>query len=132
MNKRSVQSVKNSLKFKAQPRSGVLSVRIGVKKYLVPMDARILSDSEYIFLSFPACSELFRVQGKVLEAMHPDEDATAAFEALSPRKRRGGRRSSPPLPDDLAAALSTVPPGYKVGYDAAGRPRLVKKRVRDE
>lgn len=131
MNKKSVQSVKNSLKFKAQPRAGVLSVKVGVKKYSVPVDARILSDTDYIFLSFPACSELFRIHDRELEAMKPEEDATEAYNALNPGRRRGRKRAPmPSLPNELAEALKGIPAGFKIGYDASGVPRLVRKRNR--
>lgn len=129
--KKNVKSVKNSLKFKAQPRSGALSVRIGVKKYTVPVDARILSDGEYLFLSFPAVSELFHIEGKELSAMPGDADATDAYAALNPGRKRGRRRaSSVEMPSDLEVALKAIPSGYKIGYDADGRPRLVRKRNR--
>jgi hypothetical protein len=129
--KKNVRSVKNSLKFKAQPRSGALSVRIGVKKFTVPLDVRILTDGKYIFLSFPACSELFEIHNKELHAMPPDADATDAYAALNPVKKRG-RKKSPAvsLPAELSDILKNLPTGYKIGYDADGAPRLVKKRNR--
>jgi len=130
--RKNVKSVKNSLKFKAQPKSGLLSVKVGVKKYTVPVDARILSDDRYIFLSFPACSELFEVRGKELGAMSPEADATDAYAALNPTRRRGRRRSAPPsLPNDVAEALKNIPMGYKIGYDNDGSPRLVRRRNRN-
>lgn len=53
---KTVQSVKNSLKFKAQVKSGLLSVRVGVKKYVVPVGVRMIANGDYMFLSFPATS----------------------------------------------------------------------------
>ena len=85
---KTVQNVKNSLKFKAQVKVKAISVRIGVRKYVVPIEARMLSGTEYLFLSFPACSELFRVRGKELAAMGAAEDAANAYAALNPQKRR--------------------------------------------
>jgi len=128
--KKTVQSVKNSLKFKAQPKAGILSVRVGVKKYPVPVEARILSNGEYIFLSFPACSELFKVDNRQLSAMPADADATEAYAALNPGKRRGRRRGQVNLPPELEQALKNIPQGYKLGYDAEGNVRLVRKRTR--
>jgi hypothetical protein len=129
--KKNVKSVKNSLKFKAQPKSGVLSVRVGVKKYTVPVDARILTNGDYIFLSFPACSELFRIEKKELHAMGPEEDATDAYNSLNPGRKRGRRKTpSVTLPSELAEALRNIPPGYKLGYDLDGTPRLVRRRNR--
>ncbi len=129
--RKTVKSVKNSLKFKAHPRAGVISVRIGVKKFTVPVDARILSDSEYVFLSFPACSGVFEIDNKELRAMPPDADATQAYQVLNPAKRKGRKKSLPvELPPEVADALRTIPLGYKIGYEADGTPRLVRKRVR--
>jgi len=40
---KTVQNVKNSLKFKAAEKDGVLSIKIGVKKYTVPIKARMIA-----------------------------------------------------------------------------------------
>jgi len=128
---KTVQSVKNSLKFKAQPKSGILSVRVGVKKYQVPVEARMLSGEGFMFLSFPAVSELFRIEGKNLKAMNPSEDATAAFEKLNPSRKRSRRKASNvEMPSALAEALKGLPSGFKIGYGTDGSPKLVKARKR--
>jgi hypothetical protein len=128
---KTVQSVKNSLKFKAQEKDGVLSVRVGVKKYNVPVKARMLSSGEFLFLSFPASSELYRVDSKELTAMQKDENATKAYQSLNPgRKARRRRSSSAELTEELAAALKNIPEGYKLGYGIDGTPKLVKTRKR--
>jgi len=128
---KTVQNVKNSLKFKAQVKPNLISVRIGVKKYVLPVEARVLSSGEYMFLSFPACSELFQITDKKLVSMDAEADATEAFNALNPGKKRGRRRSSAnALPDQIAQALKNIPDGYRLGYDASGTPRLVRTRIR--
>jgi hypothetical protein len=128
---RTVRNVKNSLKFKAQPKQGIISVRVGVKKYTVPVEARILSNSEHIFLSFPAVSELYKITDNGLEPMDVDADATEAYNSLNPGKKRGRRRGEAlTLPPQLAEALKSLPAGHKIGYDADGTPRLVKTRKR--
>jgi hypothetical protein len=128
---KNVQSVKNSLKFKAQEKTGVLSVKVGVKKYSVPVRARMLSGGEYLFLSFPASSELYKVAGKELQPMDREADAGDAFTALNPGKRRGRRRSAAAaMPPELEAALKALPAGYKLGYTLDGTPKLVKTRKR--
>src|SRR5688572_8963357 len=130
---KTVQSVKNSLKFKAQPKPGILSVRVGVKKYAVPVDARIISSGEYIFLSFPASSELYQVKNKELSAMSSEADAAEAYQALNPgKKRTRRRREQVSLPPEIAEALKNIPAGYKLGYGADGVPRLVRKRKRSK
>lgn len=131
MNK-TVQNVKNSLKFKASPKGGVLSVKVGAKKYVVPVQARLLSDGNYLFLSFPAVSELYKIDMKKLNAMEAHEDATQAHTSLTPAasKRRGRRRAHIEVPSDLAAALRSVPAGYKLGFNPDGSPKMVKTRKR--
>ena len=128
---KSVQNVKNSLKFKASPKSGILSVKVGVRKFAVPVEARMLSNGEYLFLSFSASSELYTVNGKDLEAMPSSSDATEAFVALNPGKRRGRkRREQVQMPAELENALKALPAGYKLGYGPDGSPKLVRARTR--
>ncbi|MBS1717186.1 MAG: hypothetical protein JSS72_05600 [Armatimonadetes bacterium] len=129
---KTVQSVKNSLKFKADPKAGVLSVKVGVKKYSLPVEARVLSDGKYVFLSFPASSELYRVDGKGLKGMASNEDASEAHAALTPSRRRGRPRGprAVSLPAELESALKNIPAGYKLGYGPDGVPRLVRSRRR--
>lgn len=128
---RTVQSVKNSLKFKATPKSGILSIKIGVKKYSVPLEARMLSNGEYLFLSFPASSELYAVVNKELQPLSGSTDASDALTALTPRRRRGRRkREQVEMPADLAAALKNLPTGFKLGYTLDGAPKIVKTRTR--
>ena len=128
---KTVQSVKNSLKFKAQVRTGLLTVRVGVKKYVLPVSARMLSSDNYMFLSFPATSELFEIKDKKLQSMDSKADAGDALVKLSPSKRRGRRKSTPvALPEALESALRSIPSGYKLVIDASGSPRLAKMRKR--
>ncbi|MBI3721149.1 MAG: hypothetical protein HY248_01225, partial [Fimbriimonas ginsengisoli] len=83
-----------------------------------------------MFLSFSSSSELYRVSDGNLQPMGFDADGTEAYSALNPSRRRGRRRAPAELPDEVAKALARVPSGYKVGYDADGNARLVRKRVR--
>ncbi len=131
--KKTVQNVKNSLKFKAQEKEGVLSIKVGVKKFSVPVKARMLSSSNYLFLSFPASSELYEIDTKQLNPLDKDADATEAFDVLNPGKRRTRRRaSSVSIPNELAEALKNLPAGYKLGYGADGSPKLVRTRKRSK
>lgn len=129
---KTVKSVKNSLKFKASPKDGLLTVRVGVKKYVLPVSARMICDGGYMFLSFSATSELYKIDDKKLKAMAPADDATDAYAKLNPSKRRGRRKATAQaaLPTDLEAALKKLPAGFKLGFDAKGEPRLVKTRKR--
>ena len=133
MANRTVQSVKNSLKFKAHPKSGILSVKVGVKKYQVPVEARMISGEGYMFLSFPAVSELFRIDNKNLKPMASTEDASEAFEKLNPTRKRGRRRATTvEMPAALVEALKSLPSGFKLGYGSDGAPKLVKSRKRTQ
>jgi len=128
---KTVQNVKNSLKFKAQEKEGVLTIKVGVKKFAVPVKARMLSGKDYLFLSFPASSELYKVDSKELIPLDKDADASDAYEGLNPgkrgRRRRGGGVE---MPSELAEALKNLPMGYKLGYNTDGSPKLVRTRRR--
>lgn len=131
---KTVKNVKNSLKFKVQPKEGLLTVRMGVKKFVLPIEARLLAGGDYIFLSFPACSDIFEVKGgKTLVPMDPEADGNDVGEALKP-KRRGRRARSKnaavEMPEALAAALRAVPAGHKLVVGADGEYRLAKTRKR--
>jgi hypothetical protein len=128
---KSVQNVKNSLKFKADEKTGVLSIRVGVKKYTLPVPVRMLTSSEFIFLSFPASSELYKVTKKELEAMPRETDAADAFDALNPGRRKGRKKTaSAEIPAELQAALKAIPDGMRLVINKDGSPRLVKTRKR--
>jgi hypothetical protein len=129
--RKSVKNVKNSLKFKARPKSGAISVKVGAKKYTVPISARILSNENFIFLSFPACSALFEIHHRELKPLPPEADATEAYAQLNPFKKRN-RVKVPQvsIPKELVDALRALPADYKVGYGTDGAPRLVRKRRR--
>jgi hypothetical protein len=133
---KTVQKVKNSLKFKAEEKEGLLTIRYGVKKFVVPHKVRMLCDGKNMFLSFTASSELYEVNGKGLKAMEKSADATDAYTNLNPgRKRRGaGRKSRTSVAMDpaLEALLKSLPDGYRLGYGPDGAPKLVKTRVRSK
>jgi hypothetical protein len=132
MKKQTVQSVKNSLKFKVEERPGLLTVRVGVKKYTLPVTARMLSGGDYLFLSFPASSELYKIGKDGITALAKDGDPGDAYAMLNPGRRRGRRRgsASTEMPTELASALKNIPSGFKLGYGPGGEPRLVKTRNR--
>lgn len=130
---KTVKNVKNSLKFKVAPKEGLLTVRLGVKKYVLPIEARLLAGGDYLFLSFPACSDIFQVKdGKTIVAMDPDSDGAKVADALKPKRRgrRSRKASSVEMPEALAAALRAVPAGHKLVVGADGQYRLAKTRRR--
>jgi hypothetical protein len=128
---RTVQYVKNSLKFKANEGEDVVSIQLGRKKYVVPVKVRFLSTDGYLFLSFPASANLFQVAEDGLVPVTTDEAAQEAFEKLRSRKARGKKAvEQVSMPSELASALAAIPSGFKLGYGADGTPRLVKTRTR--
>lgn len=130
---KNVKAVKNSLKFKADPKTGLLTVRVGVKKLVLPVEARMLGGDGYLFLSFSSSSEIYKVEGKDLVPMEGTADGTEAYAALNPaKKRRRGRargRSTVEMPSELAQLLSKIPAGQKL-VGGPGGYRIVKTRVR--
>lgn len=129
---KTVQSVKNSLKFKVQPKPGLLTVRVGVKKYVLPVNARMISDGGFMFLSFSATSELFEIKDKKLVAMDSKSNGDTAAAALVTAKRKGRRKNKTlELPSELESALKAIPAGYKLTFDLnTGKPRIAKMRKR--
>ena len=125
-----IQSVKNSLKYAAAEKERMLTVRLGVKKLVIPVRARVIAQGEYLFLSFPASTEIYKIEGK---EMTPVEDAGAAEarEALRTPKKRGGRKKkSAEMSEEVQRLLAALPAGTRLGYDRQGNPKLVKTRPR--
>lgn len=128
---KTVRNVKNSLKFKAPIKPDIISVRVGTKKFTLPVEARLLASDTCLFLSVPAVSELFVIDNGELVAMDPADDATQAFRMLSPEKKKGPRnKPANSIPKELESALKSIPAGYKVSYLPDGTPKLVRSRQR--
>lgn len=129
---RTIEKIKSALKLKATPKTGALTLRMGVKKYVLPFEVRILKSDEYLFVHLPPNAGVFSFDGKALKEVNDSamgEKAVASFK--SRRKRRGSRDGgSVDMPTELSSALSKIPSGYKLGYDGDGNPRLVKTRTR--
>jgi hypothetical protein len=132
---KTVKNVKNSLKFKASPKTGLLTVRVGVKKYVLPVEARMIQGGDYMFLSFSASSEIYHINGGKLVAMDANASAEAAAGSLATatkRTKRGkrGSRVAVEVPAELEAALKAIPAGHKLAIGPDGKPRIVKTRER--
>lgn len=124
-------SAKTSLKNSAPEKDRVLTVRLGVKKLVLPVTAKLAQSGEYLFLSFPASTEIYRMDGKTLAPIENDEEAGAAMEALATPRRRGGRRKKAvEIAPEVHEALANLPAGHRIGYDAEGNAKLVKTRPR--
>jgi len=129
---KSLEQVKSSLKLRTEPKANALTLRIGVKKYVLPFEARLIQSDDTLFVHIPPAAEIFKVSGGKLVAVDSADAAAEAAKVLRrPRgpKRRSANKSVEMSPD-LAKVLANVPAGYKIGYDASGRPRLVRTRQR--
>ena len=129
---KTIQNVKNSLKYSAQEKSGALTVRLGVKKFVLPLSARLIAGDGYLFLSFPASSEIYAVEGKTLTPVEDDAKAEEVRAALTVEKKARGRRKrkGAELDPNLAEMLAKLPAGQRIGYNADGSPKIVKSRPR--
>lgn len=127
-----VQSVKNSLKFKTSPKAGLLTVRVGTKKLVIPVSARMASGGDFVFLSFGASSEIYEIKENKLTAMASSADGSEVGDALKPAAKKGGRRkrAGVEMPAALADALKKLPAGTKLVAGPDGGYRLAKKRKR--
>lgn len=125
-----IQSVKNSLKYAAAEKDRVLTVRLGVKKLVLPVKARVIYQGDYLFLSFPASTEIYKIDGKEIEPVE-DAGAVEAREALRTTRKRGGRRKkTAEMSEEMQRLFAAIPAGHRLGYDRQGNPKLVKTRQR--
>ena len=129
---KTVEKTKSALKLRTQSRDGALTLRLGVKKYVLPFEVRLLTSNEYVFVHIPPCAEIMKIGKSGLEVV---TDSTAADDAAKSfrkgRKRAAGKGSSKiEMPSDVAIALSKIPQGYKVGYNPDGTVKLVRTRRR--
>ncbi|MFM9873304.1 MAG: hypothetical protein ACKVQS_07550 [Fimbriimonadaceae bacterium] len=129
---KTLDQIKASLKLKTSPKEGVLSMRVGKRKVTLPFEVRMLECDGFVFIHVPPAAEVFKTgEGDfaIVSDVKGAEAAVAEFKK-SRRRRRGGSRSAAEMPDELKAALSKVPAGFKLVYGADGVPRLAKTRVR--
>jgi hypothetical protein len=130
---KSVEKIKASLKLRTEPRERSLTLRIGVKKYLLPFEVRTLQSSEYVFVHIPPSAEIFKIGETGLTIVTDEAEAAAAARTFRKTRRQAkvsGQRGALEIPEELKAALSKVPPGHKISYSPDGKIRLVKSRKR--
>jgi hypothetical protein len=101
--KATVKSVKNSLKFKAQPRKGLITVKIGNKKVTMPIEARVLEADGFAFVSFPSAYELGIVTGTSFAPILNDETAASALSAIGASLQTPAKKAAATsIPEDVA------------------------------
>lgn len=129
---KSQDKVITGLKLRAQPKDGVLSLRVGVRKYTLPFQAKLLVSEDYLFVHLPSEADIFKIEDKeivLVDSLEEAQKASASFRKT--RKQSTPKaRSEVSLPGDLLSALAKVPEGYKIGYGPDGNPKLVRKRKR--
>lgn len=129
---KSQDKVITGLKLRAQPKDGVLSLRVGVRKYTLPFQAKLLVSEDYLFVHLPSEADIFKIEDKeivLVDSLEEAQKASASFRKT--RKQSAPKaRSEVSLPGDLLSALAKVPEGYKIGYGPDGNPKLVRKRKR--
>lgn len=129
---KSVEKVKSSLKLRTQERTGALTLRLGVKKYVLPFEVRMLNSSEFIFVHIPPSAEIMRLTPGGLEVVSDIATAEEAAKSFRKGRKRSSGKSSKAveMPSEVAAALNKIPPGFKIGYGADGSVKLIKTRKR--
>ncbi|MBN8689964.1 MAG: hypothetical protein J0L72_04125 [Armatimonadetes bacterium] len=127
-----VEKITKALKLKANPKTNVLTLKVGAKKYTLPFEVRMLSSESNVFVHIPPSAMLFKVEGKEISPVETDADAKSAQASFRKGSRTGAKRSTKTaeIPAEVMAALSKIPAGHKLAFDANGNPRLVKARKR--
>lgn len=132
---KSLEQTKSALKLRTTPRDGALTLRLGVRKYVLPFEVRLLQSEEFVFVHIPPSAEILQVvdgELKIVEDLATAEKAAGTFrktrKKASPGAGKAAKNSD--VPSDVMEALSKIPSGYKVGYDAEGKPKLIRTRKR--
>lgn len=128
---RSVEKIIFGLKLRTDSKKNVLTLRIGVKKYVLPFEARLIKSDEFIFVHLPPSAEIMKITKKGLEVVTRGDEAEKAVVSFKKSRKKTKRPRKPvAMNADLESALKKVPAGYKLGYGTDGKLRLIKKRKR--
>lgn len=133
---KSVQNLRNSLKFKADVATDAIAVMIGGQPHVIKgAEARVLAGKRFAYVSSNAFSHIVELRDGLLQPLpddHPIEEIAAELLPLveKPRKHRE-RGAEADLPDELKDVLrSAIPAGYRLQMDGKGDMKLVKTRNR--
>lgn len=128
---RSVDKIKFGLKLRTEKKESSLTFRIGVKKYVLPFEARIVKSDDYLFLHVPPAAEIMKITKSGLVVVTKSAEAEEAVKSFRKSRKKIKRpRKQVKVPSAVQDALKKIPSGYKLGYDADGNLKLVKKRTR--
>lgn len=129
-----LQKPATGLKLKATPKKNALTIRVGMKKYVLPIEVRMLSSEKYVFVHVPATAVLMKVAGRALEAVSSDTEAKEAAASFRKSRKKPAARvakaKTPELPSEIHSILGKIPPNYRLEIGKDGMPRLVRKRNR--
>jgi len=129
---KSMNKIKAGLKLKTAARDGALSLKLGVKKHVLPYEVRLLQSDNYVFVHVPPAAEVMKITPGGLVVVTDPAEAEAATNEFkkSRRRKRGANKTSAEVPEDLKAALAKIPAGHKLVIGPDGQPRLAKTRTR--
>lgn len=125
-------SAKNSLKFKAKVKDNLVSVRVGNRRFVVPVQSRTLADEQYAYISFHAISELFKIEDGKLTAISDPAEAFEAHKSLnkSTKKKQVRGKRTVEMSTEILDLLKKIPSGHKLVPNPKGGYRLVRTRKR--
>lgn len=133
---KSVQNLRNSLKFKAEVATDSVAVMVdGQPHILLGAEARVLVGKHFAYVSAPAFSHIVELREGALQPLPDDFPAEDIESELlpfveKPRHARA-RAQGADLPEELKDILkSQIPDGYRIAMDDDGQIRLVKTRNR--
>lgn len=118
-------------------RKNALVFKKGHANLNLPIEVKTLEGENYVYISIPAHSEVYKVDGKLLTPVTDIKDAEAAkkdFDAAVGTASRG-RKGSETDPRIVAAEKKVRDiikdlPGYKVVTGSDGFPKLAKMRTK--
>lgn len=129
---KSVEQIAKALKLRAESCKDALSVKIGMKKYVLPFDVRLIASDDYVFVHVPPSAAVMKIEANGLKAVTKVDEAETAVAAFRQNRRKSAGASSSlsvEMPEELKAALKKIPAGYKLAYGPNG-PKLVRSRNR--
>lgn len=132
---KSAEQIIRSLKNRAQPASKLISIRLGVRKHVLPFEVRVLKSNDYVFVHIPPTAALMKITKKGLETVGSATEAQAAQQSFRQSRKRTKRTTSRAgtgvqVPQNVLDALKKIPSGYKLSYDGKGNVRVFKARRR--
>jgi hypothetical protein len=130
---KNLNKIKQSLKLKAEPKPGSLTLKIGTRKFVLPFEPRYIATDEFVFIHLTPNADLFKVSAEGLSPVTEEDAEKAASAFRRPRGPRGSRKAAPEqaeLPQEFRDLESKVPAGFRLGYDKEGRLKLIRTRKR--